>query len=68
MNELATKRKRSEKKRDSNFSLGFIFVAFTDDLVLTFTGALTASPTHADDDTNQNNYSNKTSNENGNDD
>lgn len=36
--------------------------------MLTFAGALAASPTHADDDTNQNNYGNKTSDENGNND
>lgn len=36
--------------------------------LLTFAGALSATPTHADDETNQNNYGNKTSDENGQDD
>lgn len=40
----------------------------TENFILTFAGALSASPTHADDDTNQNNYGNKTSDENGNND
>jgi hypothetical protein len=35
------------------------------EIILTFSGALSASPTYADDDTNQNNYGNKTSDDNG---
>lgn len=46
------------------FTNGFAFMVL--ETILTFAKALTASPTYADDDTNQNNYGNKTSDEDGN--
>lgn len=77
LNELTTAiNERRSEKGTSEFFVRIYFAAFTSDLSfhfhsfvsLTFAGALSASPTHADDDTNQNNYGNKTSDENGNND